>query len=75
MWIFSVDDSRGNITKHCKKIDAPPPVTTQQIQFENPPSLLDLSNRHSLVIFQLVCSVLTFDSYNYFDLLFSRPTF
>ena len=31
MWIFTVDDSRGNITKHYKKVDAPPPVTTQQI--------------------------------------------
>ena len=50
MWIFSVGDSRGKITKHHKKADAPPPpAITQQIRFGNPP-LLDLINRHSLMI-------------------------
>ena len=38
MWIFSVGDSRGKISKHHKKADAPPPP------------LLDLINRHSLMI-------------------------
>ena len=59
MWIFSIGDAgRGKInTKLHKKADAsppPPPVAEQQIQFGNPPPLLDLINRHSLVIFLLV---------------------
>ena len=44
MWIFSVDDLRGNIPKHYKNADAPPPVTTQQIQFVNSPPLLNFIN-------------------------------
>ena len=51
MWIFSVGDS-GKITKQHKKDEAPPPV----IQLGNPPPLLELINRHSLVIFLLVRS-------------------
>jgi glucosaminylphosphatidylinositol acyltransferase len=56
MWIFSVGNSEGKMTKHHKKADAPPPPTpiTQKIQFGNPPPLLDLINRHSLAIFLLV---------------------
>ena len=55
MWIFSVGNSGGKTnTKLHKKADASPPVTQQQIQFGNPPPLLDLINRHSLVIFLLV---------------------
>ena len=57
MWIFSVGDSGGGKinTKLHKKADAPPPpVTQQQIQLGNPPPLLDLINRHSLMIFLLV---------------------
>ena len=46
MWIFSVGDSGGKITKHHKKGDAPLPTVTQ-IRFGNPPPLLDLINRHS----------------------------
>ena len=63
MWLFSVGDSGGKITKHHKKGDAlPPPVT--QIQFGNPPPLLDLINRHSLAVFLLVNTFfLSFDSY------------
>ena len=64
MWIFSAGNlGEGKInTKLHKKVDAPPPppVTQQQIQFGNPPPLLDLINRHSLVIFLLVKSVFSF---------------
>ena len=67
MWIFSVaghSGGRGKITKHHKKADSlPPSPVAQQIQFGNPPPLLDLINRHSLVIFLLVCSVLNSISY------------
>ena len=68
----------GKITKHYQKADAPPsppPVTTQQIQFGNPPPpLLDLINRHSLLIFLLVCSVLHSIAYLLinFDLIFKQ---
>ena len=63
MWLFSVGDSGGKITKHHKKGDAPPPPVTQ-IQFGNPPPLLDLINRHSLEFFLLVNTFfLSFDSY------------
>ena len=63
MWIFSVGDSRGKITKHQKKADAPPPpppAITQQIRFGNPPPLLDLINRHNFMIFLLVNLFFTF---------------
>ena len=65
MWIFSGGNSRGEkITKHHKKADAPPPPPrppAQQIQFGNPPPLLDLINRHSLAIFLLVNMFFPFD--------------
>ena len=65
MWIFSGGNSRGEkITKHHKKADAPPPPPrppAQQIQFGNPPPLLDLINKHSLAIFLLVNMFFPFD--------------
>ena len=73
MWIFSVDDSRGKITKHHEKADAsppPPPAITQQIRFGNPPPLLDLINRfvryiHSCdTVTEIVCGGKSWQSYN-----------
>ena len=80
MWIFSAGNSgEGKInTKLHKKADAPPPPPrppAQQIQFGNPPPpLLDLINRHSLLIFLLVCSVLHSIAYLLinFDLIFKQ---
>ena len=66
MRIFSVGDSRGEIKDTHKKADAPPPPSsiTQQIRFGNPPPLLDLINRHNLMILLLVNPFsLSFDSY------------
>ena len=64
MWIFSVGGHSEGRKDH-KKADSPPPPSSvaQQIQFGNPPPLLDLINRHSLVIFLLVCSVLNSITY------------
>ena len=49
---WMVTPGGGKITKHHKKADSltPPPPVAQQILFGNPPPLLDLINRHSLVI-------------------------
>ena len=50
---WMVTPGRRKITKHHKKADSPPPPpppVAQQILFGNPPPLLDLINRHSLVI-------------------------
>ena len=51
MWVAG-HSGGGKITKHHKKADSPPPPSpvAQQIQFGNPPPLLDLINRHSLLI-------------------------
>ena len=55
----------GKITKHHKKAESlPPSPVAQQIQFGNPPPLLDLINRHSLAIF-FRCSVLHSIAYAY----------
>ena len=68
MRLFSVSDSEEkrlqNITKKVDPPPPPPPPVTQQIQFGNPPPLLDLINRHSLVIsFWYIRFSLSFNSY------------
>ena len=55
--------SLGGEERSQKADSPPPPSVAQQIQFGNPPPLLDLINRHSLVIFLLVCSVLNSITY------------
>ena len=65
-WSLGRRNDYKTLQKHHKKADSPPPPSpvAQQIQFGNPPPLLDLINRQFINLL-LMCSVLHSIAYPY----------